>query len=332
MLIAQPRAVTAPQTLEQPPAVDAPHALLFAEIVGQPPEAAPKEIVQPRGHLLTLLPRWIIYLALLAAVTLPLLAGEALLARTVEPVPGVTDFYQQVEALPEGAQVLVAFDYDPTHSGEMDVLARTIVAHLMDREARIVAVSLLPAGPATAQALLEDLAAGRPAYQSGDGQGFANMGYLPGQAAAVRLLGQSFGAALPQDFQGRSINELGATQGLVNVDSFDLVVELAATRETLRWWVEQADAPYDISLAAGVSAAVAPLIHPYYETPSRQLVGLVGGVQGAAMYEVLRGDQTEQADITAARLDAQLAGHLIMIVVLVLGAMIQLVRRDRGGH
>jgi hypothetical protein len=190
----------------------------------------------------------------------------------------------------------------------------------------------LPAGPATAQAVLEDVAAGRPEYEASDGQGFANMGYLPGQAAAVRLLGQSFGAALPQDFQGRSINELGATQGLVNVDSFDLVVELAATRETLRWWVEQADAPYDISLAAGVSAAVAPLIHPYYETPSRQLVGLVGGVQGAAMYEVLRGDQTEQAEMTAARLDAQLAGHLIMIVVLVLGAMIQLVRRDRGGH
>jgi hypothetical protein len=36
--------------------------------------------------------------------------------------------------------------------------------------------------------------------------------------------------------------------------------------------------------------------------------------------------------MTAARLDAQLAGHLVMIVVLVLGALIQLVRRDGGGQ
>jgi hypothetical protein len=117
---------------------------------------------------------------------------------------------------------------------------------------------------------------------------------------------------------------------LDSIQGFDLIVELAATQETLRWWIEQARMPYDIALGAGVSASIDPLVKPYYETDPQQLVGLVSGVPGAATYEALRGGQDNPVGNLAARLDSQLAGHLIFILVLLVGNGVYLAQRAGG--
>jgi hypothetical protein len=327
MLIAQPRAVTSPAASDLPSS-DTPQARLFAEIVRRPPESAPKPMAQPQTRLISRTPLWIIYLALIAVVTVPLLLGEPLLVRPAEPSAAVENLYQSVESLGAGSRVLVAFDYDPTTSGEMDVLARSVVGHLMDRGASVVAVSLLPAGPATAEMVLEAVAQGRPGYAEDPGQLYANLGYLPGQVAAVRLLGQSVERALPRDFRATPLAELQAAQGVTDLESFALVIELAAAQDTLHWWVEQAATPYDVPLSAAVSASVGPIARAYYETESRQLEGLIAGVPEAAEYDALVNNQDVLEGPSAMRLDAQLAGHLVFIVVLVVGAVVQ---STRGG-
>ena len=268
-------------------------------------------------------------MALIAVVTLPILLGEPLLPRAIEPGPAVADLYEAIESLGQDASVLVAFDYDPTTSGEMDVVTRAIVGHLMEREARLVVISLLPAGPATAQALLGEMAEARPAYADGYGQTYVVLGFLPGQAAAVRLLSQSVGMALPRDFQGTLTTDLPIMGDYATIQDFDLVVELAADRDSLRWWIEQAGAPSGVPLAAGVSAAIEPVAQTYYESEPRQLVGLAAGIPGAAMYEELAGGGSAET-ATAARLDGQLGGHLIFILVLLIGGGVYLVRRGTG--
>jgi hypothetical protein len=328
MLIAQPRAVTAAEV--QDLVTDTTHARLFAEIVGMPPETASKAILPPRAGLLAFLPRVILYAVLIAAVALPLLLGESPLPRVIEPAQASTDLYQTIESLDSGAPVLVAFDYDPTTSGEMDVVARAVVGHLMDRQARIIVVSLLPAGPATAQMVLDELAADRSRYAEGYGEYYANLGYLPGQAAAVRLLGQSVGRALPRDFRNTSVTDLSVMEGLATARSFDLVVELAAEQESLRWWIEQGVTPHGVPLGAGVSASVEPLARAYHDTEAQQLVGLVGGLPGVAAYDVLRSGGDSPVGATSARLDSQLAGHLVLVVVLLIGNGVYLVRRGSG--
>jgi hypothetical protein len=329
MLIAQPRAVTALTKADLPPS-DTPQARLFAEIVRRPPESTPKPVTQAPVSWTSRLPLWIVYLVLIAAVTVPLLVGEPLLVRPADPLPSVEALYRGIESLEAGSPVLVAFDYDPTTSGEMDVLARTVVEHLMDREARVVAVSLLPAGPAVAEMVLDEAARDRPKYAADPGQLYANLGYLPGEVAAVRLLGQSMETALPRDFRSTPLAELAAVEGVADIQSFAHIIELAATQETLRWWVEQAGTPYDVPLSAGVSASVGPIARAYYETGSRQLEGLIAGVPGVAEYEALRSNQDVLIGPTAVRLDAQLAGHLVFVLVLVVGAVVQLTRRESG--
>jgi hypothetical protein len=329
MVIAQPRAVTAVDELELP-IVDTPQARLFAEVVSRPPESAPTEIVTTPSPVLAPLSRWIIYILLIAVVSLPLLLGEPLLTHTVEAPESAIDLHDAIGSLGSNAPVLVAFDYDPTTSGEMDVLAQALVGHLMDQGARVVAISLLPAGPATAQSVLDRLATERVGYADSYGQRYANLGYLPGQATAVRLLGLSLETALPQDFQGTPLDSMPVMQGLNSIRDFDLIVELAATQDTLRSWVEQASTPYAIPLGAGVSASVDPLARPYYQTESQQLLGLIGGVPGVAAYEALRSGQDEPTDATAVRLDSQLAGHLVLVLVLLVGNAIYLARRGTG--
>ncbi|MGD9144087.1 MAG: hypothetical protein PVI80_00870 [Anaerolineae bacterium] len=329
MLIAQPRAAT---EVEAPAAFvsDSPQSRLFAEVVGQPPSAAPKEIAAEPTRVLSMVPSWIIYIVLIVAVTIPLVLGKPLLPHTVEPTRAEEDLYTAIEALAGNAPVLVAFDYDPTSSGEMDVVAQALVGQLMDRGAKVVTMSLLPAGPATAQSLVDQLAAERTDYEDSYGQRYANLGYLPGQAAAVRLVGLSLETAFAHDYYGTPLSELPVMQGLSNSQDFALVVELAAAQDSLRWWVEQAATPYDIPLGAGVSASVGPLARPYYETEQKQLVGMVAGVPGAASYVALGSGGAGLPDALAARLDSLLAGYAILILVLLVGNAVYIARRGAG--
>jgi hypothetical protein len=299
---------------------DTPQARLFAEIVGKPPEAATTTVLQPRKGLLAKLPLLILYIVLIGAVALPQLLTETLVPRVVEATPAVTSLHDAIESLDSGAPVLVAFDYDPTTSGEMDVVAETIIRHLMERQARVVVVSLLPAGPATAESVLEGLVA----------DGYANLGYIPGQAAAIRLLGQSVDRARPRDFYGVPLSDLAVMEGLINIQSFELLVELAPDQDTLRWWIEQGAMPSGVPLVAGVSASVEPLARAYYETEARQLVGMIGGVPGAAAYDALRGGSDSLNGTLGTRMDSQLAGHLVFVVVLLIGNGVYVVRRLSG--
>jgi hypothetical protein len=326
MLIAQPRAISAAESPDLA-IEDSPEAKLFANVVGRPPEAAPKEIESPRAYVLPEIARWIIYGLLILVVALPIIMGEPLLERTIESTAATVAMSDTIGSLESGDPVLVAFDYDPTTRGEMDVIARALIGHLMDQEANVVIVSLLPAGPATAESLLQELSADRPSYADGYGERYANLGYLPGQAAAVRLLGLSVSTSLPRDFYGTRLSDLPVMQGLDSTRDFSLIIELAATQDTLRWWIEQAGTPYSIPLATGASAAVIPYARPYYETEARQLAGIVGGVPDAVTYEALTSDQSIPTNSTAARLDSQLAGQLLFVLVLLAGNVVYLTRR-----
>jgi hypothetical protein len=303
---------------------------LLSEIVSLPPVRARQTMVQPVEGARARVGRWIVYALLIALVTVPLLLGRPLLSRSVRVGPGALGLYEAIESLDSGAAVLVAFDYDPATSGEMDVVARAIVGHLMDRRTRIIAVSLLPAGAATAQGLLDSLAREREGYRDGYGQSYANLGFVPGQAAAVRLLAQSLETAVPSDYHGTPLSQSDIAEGLYGARDFDLIVELAATPDSMRWWIEQAAAPLDVPVGAGVSAWVAPWVKPYFETEPKLLVGLLGGVSDAAMYDAHIQGQDLLSVPVSVRLDSQLAGHVLLVCLILVGNGVYLVRRSKG--
>jgi hypothetical protein len=78
-------------------------------------------------------------------------------------------------------------------------------------------------------------------------------------------------------------------------------------------------------IAGGCTAVSAPQFYPYLQTG--QLIGLLGGLKGAAEYETLvnyAGDATR-------RMDAQSIAHLVIIIFIIFANISYFVLRKRGG-
>jgi hypothetical protein len=294
----------------------------FAAVVASR-DSLPSRPVQtpPPARAARFVPR-LLYVALLAAVMAPFLVPGDWSGSTIPLTPATASFFQAVAALRPGAPVLVAFDYDPSTQGEMEPQARAVLAHLMQRGARIAAVSLLPAGAAQAQLAFAATATAQ-GYRYGND--FINLGYLAGDEAALATLGQDITAAFPRDF-GERLPTSGRTvlQGIRGVRDFALVVVLASDERTALAWLTQVQARFGVPMTAGVSAASAAQMAPYLQ--SGQLAGLLTGVPGAAEYELLM----NKPGPAVRMLDAQSLAHAVVVVFVLLanvGALVWGFRR-----
>jgi hypothetical protein len=298
-------------------------AHLFREIIAQKP-APVTEVVAPRrsriwGEVL----RRFIYLLIALAVIIPLFGEGDWFGEAELPSAAATDFYNAIQNLPSNSVVLLAFDYDPFTAAEMDRLAESVLWHLMDRNVRLMAVSLLPTGPAVAGNLLDRVAGEHGGYQYG--QNYVNLGYIPGQAAAPNELASDLRTIVPQDYrEQKSLGELPATQDVSGIQDVSLIIEFAAQQNTLQWWIEQVGSQYQVEIMAAISAAVEPTATPYHN--SGQLVGLMSGLPSAAQYEM---KTNKWPSLAIASVDAQSVAHLAIVALIILGSLASLVSARR---
>jgi len=85
--------------------------------------------------------------------------------------------------------------------------------------------------------------------------------------------------------------------------------------------VQQVQSRYRVRLASGTTAVAAPPFYPYVQ--SGQLVGLLGGLKGAAEYEGLVG---ATGDATRG-MDAQSIVHALIVFFILLGNVVYLMER-----
>jgi len=245
--------------------------------------------------------RWMVFLVIAILAVLPLVQPDLVYGLvSAPPLEAVNeDMFNNIQALPSGAAVLVAFDYDATQSPEMDAQARVLLRHLAARQANIKVASLYQTGPAVAQAVINQINSTltgtlpiKVEYR----------GYLPGQDTAVAYFIQS--------------------------TPISMVVDLAATPDSVRWWVEQLAARPDApTFLAGVSASAEPMSRPYVE--SHQVSGLIAGVPGATAYrlklrQMIQDDKEGLPQVLAPLASIGLV-NVALVALIVLGGMIQLV-------
>jgi hypothetical protein len=157
----------------------------------------------------------------------------------------------QWSVLPGEAKVLVVFDYDASQSGEMNQVAGVVLQSLAARQAQIQVASLNPQGLSFAQEVWSRVA--------------------PAGAAPLQEVGVS-------PAQANGVQNLLARAGAVN-----MVIDLAASADTVRWWAEQLAANHSsIPLVAGVSLGAEQVVMPYVQ--SGQVKGLISGYPGALTY------------------------------------------------
>ena len=263
--------------------------------------------------------RWI-FLAVGLLVTLPLAFGFHI--APVEPSPRARGFFDAIEKLPEGSTVLLAGDYDPSTIAENYPMHLAATRHLMRRNMKIIALALYPAGPPLTDQVLHLVG---EEFGKKEGIDYVNLGYKTGNELVMSSMGSSIPRTFPVDRRGIAVTQIPVMKGIQNYEQFALLVNVSAGFPGTKEWVQQVVSRYHLPMVAGVTAVSAPEYYPYLQ--SGQLLGLLGGMAGAAEYEKAR---NEAGDATSG-MDAQSMAHLFVAFCILLGNFVQWTKSRRTG-
>jgi hypothetical protein len=97
------------------------------------------------------------------------------------------------------------------------------------------------------------------------------------------------------DSRGLSVEKIPMLQGVNSIKNMSLIVNVSAGYAGTKEWIQYGSDPADVPIVSGCTAVQTPLYYPYYPN---QLVGILGGIKGAAEYdEIVKknyGDQINQ--------------------------------------
>jgi hypothetical protein len=293
------------------------HASLLETLVKGESKARPlpQRSVISSQHIL----RLAITVILIFVTLTPMLMGwpqESLPAFPPE-VGAVNHFINNLQA---GAPVLIAVDYEPGWSGEMDATAAGVLQHLQLRGAYPAMISTVPTGPAQAEHLLAVVGQG-PGVTWKAGQNYANLGFIPGGATGLLSFAQSPQKVVPAYTEtGQSAWSEGSLAQVRSISDFALAIVITQNPDTARTWIEQVG-PYlgdHTPLLMLLSAQAEPLVRPYYEEFQQQVKGMVVGLVGGASYENLNGRPL----LAQTYWDAFNLAVTVAVVIIFLGAFI----------
>lgn len=251
--------------------------------------------------------RWI-FLAVAVLTIFPLAFGFHI--APVKPSGPSVAFYDAIKKLPEGSTVLVAGDYDPGTIAENYPMHLAAIRQLMSRNIKIVGVELYPGGPPLADQVMH-IAAGE--YHKVEGVDYVNLGYKSGNEVVMSQMGSSIRRTFPVDRRGIPVDSLPVMNGIENYEQFAMLVSISAGYPGTKEWVQQVQSRYHLPMVAGVTAVSAPEYYPYLQ--AGQLLGLLGGMAGAAEYEVLIGHK----GLATRGMDAQSLAHVFIALLIILG-------------
>jgi hypothetical protein len=277
-------------------------------------EAEPQP--SPAGPLVTsqLVLRSIVAVVLLAAILLPMLFGIPQVSLPVF-TPEIFELNQLIANLPGDAPVLVAVDYQPGLSGEMDAVAGVVVDHLMLKGSYLAMVSSTHTGPVQAEHLLYKVNQ-RGGHQYEASLNYANLGFIPGGSSGIQGFAQSPKQILPLDINSEPAWENPALQSVSSLSDFAMLVIVTENPETAKTWIEQVQPQLGAAPMILVTSAQAePMVRPYFETQPKQIQGLLSGLIAGAEYQALLGRSGSPGDYWG----AYSVGTLAAIGLIVLG-------------
>jgi hypothetical protein len=266
-------------------------ALLFGSLVEsesfQKPVQIPKRIVPyPALRILTVF-------TILSAVLFPQFLP---IHRMIFPPPQVSNHilqaYQLIRDLPSQATVLLAVEFEPGFSGELNAVALPIINQLFNKQTFIAIVSTLPTGPVQAENLMMQSGYRKGLSKALSGS-YVNYGYLAGGLVGVQNFVQS-----PQTvfLTGHEVLDHAAQQKFDQIDSLAdlaMIIVVSDRPEVARNWIEQVRPTLEnMPLIMVLSAQAGPVIHPYIEAESGQIQGMIVGLADGVAFESIVGQSS----------------------------------------
>ena len=271
-------------------------------------------------RLLHLDRRWI-FLFVLVSVAVPIFFPIGLPVDETAPTRAAFDF---IEGLHEGDVVLISFDYGPSSAPENDPMVEAVMRQCALKKLRFVVCVLYPLGGLG----LANNAVAKIEEEFPDlryGVDYVNLGFKDGAAAVMRSMGENIAGAFPTDARGTPLSEIPIMKEVHDLHQVKLVFT-AATGLIGEWWITQVYPQVGVPVIIGPTAVAAPKYYAFIN--SGQLVGMLGGMKGAAEFERLLRDKypqmatfykTTRAFTAMKGNDAQTVLHTVILILLLLG-------------
>jgi hypothetical protein len=261
------------------------NAALLAEMVKS--EGIAKPLPRPAVITQQMVQRLVIFLLLLAAVAWPVFSGD-MGTPVPEIAPEILDSRNIASGIPDGGNVLLAVDYQPGFSGEMESAAASLLDNLMIKGAYLTMISTSTNGPAQAERLLARIN-DQMGHHYQDINQYANLGYIAGGTSGLRGFAESPRGILPfalnDDPELEGVWADGRLATVQKLTDFALLVVITENPDTARAWIEQVGPLMgDVPMLMVVSAQADPMVRPYYEGSPQQVQGLISGLSGGMAY------------------------------------------------
>jgi hypothetical protein len=266
--------------------------------------------------------RRIIFAVIGLCTLVPLLFPMGLAIKTS---PEVRSVYDYIERMPEGSVFLLSLDFDPASKPELYPQAVALLHHAFKRNLRVIGMTLWLPGTGMANEVIT-----RVAQEAGkeNGKDYVFLGWSPGGSSVIINMGQSISTAFPTDYYNQPTASLPVLKDVQSLRDVQYVISLAAGTTGIETWYVFGKDKYKFELGGGCTGVIAPGLYPLLR--SGQINGLIGGLRGAAEYEVLIGRKGR----AVAGMDAQSVTHLaIIVLVIICNVFYFMIRRaKRGGQ
>lgn len=261
--------------------------------------------------------RRLVYLGVALCVIVPFIKPLAL---PLVPSKWSKELYDRVDKLPKGKVILLSLDYDPAAQAELYPMSKALLEHSFKKGLRPIVMCHWVNGVGLAKTLLEEAAA-KHGLESG--RDFVFLGFKPGYSNLVLNMGESLQGAFERDYYGKPTAGMPALEGVKSLKDVPMVIDIAAGA-TVEMWIAYGRDRFGFELGAGCTGVIAPDLYPFLN--SKQLVGFLGGLRGAADYEFMVGAPGEAVK----GMDAQSLTHLLIIGLIIGANTWYVLRRSRG--
>jgi len=268
-----------------------------------------------------------IFIFIALAVIIPLLLG---LRFEEEPTPIVLSLYHAVDSLPPHSKILLSFDYGPTTAPEIQPMIDVVLRHAAIKKLKIYLMAVWATGHnLTVQTVDKILGKEFPDYKYGID--YVNLGYKAGNQGLIRVIVDDIKRMYNTDAAGTGIDNIPIMGEVESLKDMDLIISFGGGFPGIKEWVLFAGDPGRIPIGGGCTAVSAPQLYPYYPN---QLVGLMGGIKGAAEYEshvrkVYPAHFLKRPTPGMNMMVAQMVAHIVIMLFIVFGNVMFFALRAR---
>jgi hypothetical protein len=250
--------------------------------------------------------RHIIFIIIAFSVAIPLVIKIGLPNQVTSEVRNV---YESIEQLDSGSVVMISFDHEASSLPEVKPMTQAILCHCFQKKLKVIALALMAEGTAVGEQILRETA---DEYHANYGEDYVFLGYRPQAQSAILGMGEEIRRVFPQDYNGTSLEQTPIMRDIKNYDQVKLIISVADGDLPVTW-VDYAVSRYHTKFACATTAVMATSFYPFLS--SGQMVGLLGGLKGAAEYEML----LKKPGMGQKGMDAQSVSHLVIVLMIVWG-------------